>query len=882
MADQSDRHKSARTYKSGSQKRNSASDRKKKAQETVAKMPKIYDMFKHSSTKNVEGTSVKDDKEISDVVAVGDGHMEAEVMRDPEDEAGGRKDQDDEAEGSKDQDDEAEARKDQDNEAEGKKHQEDETKAEESEQGLSPENDIGVWPHWPEHSSKDFLEYWIKKDKKSLQNCDAKLLALKSWVQKDGNRYRKCQPSMFERHLKNGEIVNRSWLCFSPAKGKVYCYVCKLMGTSEQQLTGDGYCDWKHSSTRLSGHETSKDHLESVLALACRARSTGRIDMNLAKEVEQVEQYWCKVLKRLVSVLKFVCERGLALRGDNETIGSANNGNYLGLLELLAQYDDFLHQHILEHGNRGRGHTNYLSSTICEELVQLMAREVLAEIISRVKTSKYYSISLDSTVDESHVDQLTLIFRYMENTTPIERFVTFMPNQGHRAQEMFDGLMNFLNLHKIDIKNCRGQSYDNASAMSGRYNGLQAKVAAENKLATWIPCAGHSLNLVGKASVECIPAAVAFFDLLENIYVFFTASTHRYKILTDLLKLVDGPVYVPKRVTTTRWSCKADATKAFVQGYPHFKEALLKLAEHEDEMPKVRCEANGLFEFMCKLETGIYAVFWHDILNRVNGTSHVLQSPKLDLNTAVASVKSLMKFIEEKRECFDAYERQGVEKSGTTSYVQKRQRRRNVRLNPVDYGREPEADLSPSQKFRVENFLPVIDQFVSSLDQRLSAYEELANNFGFLGHLEKLTAEEIEQAAGILVDKYNNDLEDSLGIELIQFAEFSKVFEEENDKIGRHHFLYKLIIEKCVKDTFPNVEAVLRMYLVLMVTNCSSERSFSKMKIIKNRLRTSMTHERLSDLAIMSIEYDMLRELDFSNLVKEFAKQKSRKVPGLL
>ena len=84
-----------------------------------------------------------------------------------------------------------------------------------------------------------------------------------------------------------------------------------------------------------------------------------------------------------------------------------------------------------------------------------------------------------------------------------------------------------------------------------------------------------------------------------------------------------------------------------------------------------------------------------------------------------------------------------------------------------------------------------------------------------------------------------------------------------------------------MKDTFPNVETVLRIYLVLMITNCSSERSFSKMKIIKNRLRTTMTYERLSNLAIMSVEYDILRELDFNNLVKDFAAQKARKVPGL-
>ena len=164
-------------------------------------------------------------------------------------------------------------------------------------------------------------------------------------------------------------------------------------------------------------------------------------------------------------------------------------------------------------------------------------------------------------------------------------------------------------------------------------------------------------------------------------------------------------------------------------------------------------------------------MFWNDILNRANATSHVLQDPKLILNTAVAAVKSLKRFVEQKRECFDAYETQGAVKSDTTSYAQATQRQRNVRLNPLDYERGPEADISPSQKFRVENFLPVIEQFVRSCDQRLSAYDEISTHFGFIGHLETLTAEEI--ATRILVSKYKNDLDGSLGIELIQFAEFS-------------------------------------------------------------------------------------------------------------
>jgi len=88
---------------------------------------------------------------------------------------------------------------------------------------------------------------------------------------------------------------------------------------------------------------------------------------------------------------------------------------------------------------------------------------VLQEIVTRIKLSKYYSVSLDSSPDESHIDQVTVVFRYMENASPVERFVTFMPNRGHKAPDMFNALNEFLQSHDIDISDCRGQSYDNAS-----------------------------------------------------------------------------------------------------------------------------------------------------------------------------------------------------------------------------------------------------------------------------------------------------------------------------------------------------------------------------------------------------------------------------------
>ena len=60
---------------------------------------------------------------------------------------------------------------------------------------------------------------------------------------------------------------------------------------------------------------------------------------------------------------------------------------------------------------------------------------------------------------------------------------------------------------------------------------------------------------------------------------------------------------------------------------------------------------------------------------------------------------------------------------------------------------------------------------------------------------------------------------------------------------------------------YPNVSIAYRILLTMPVTVASTKRSFSKLKLLKSYLRSSMSQERLNDLEILCIEKNMLEIL---------------------
>jgi hypothetical protein len=248
------------------------------------------------------------------------------------------------------------------------------------------------------------------------------------------------------------------------------------------------------------------------------------------------------------------------------------------------------------------------------------------------------------------------------------------------------------------------------------------------------------------------------------------------------------------------------------------------------------------------------------------------------LNSVANLLKSLADYLEGMRDRFTDFERIAKENSILEEYNEST-KRKNIRTKVFQHeSSAEEVCLSGSDKFRVEVFFPIIDSLIRSISQRSEAYIKVNEKFAFLTHFNDMTTDELLMKSQQLVYEYTEDFDTSFPAEMLQFAHFApSIVTVCEGKPACASDLLSAVLTAQVESTFPNVAIALRIFLTLMCTNCTAERSFSKLKLLKSKLRSTMTQERLSNLAIMSIESDVLRNIDFTDVIKAFSVRKSRK-----
>lgn len=136
--------------------------------------------------------------------------------------------------------------------------------------------------------------------------------------------------------------------------------------------------------------------------------------------------------------------------------------------------------------------------------------------------------------------------------------------------------------------------------------------------------------------------------------------------------------------------------------------------------------------------------------------------------------------------------------------------------------------------------------------QQFEKYEKL---FGFLFNISKLKSltnnQLLQQRIDLDKALTHGDNHDLDGTELYEELKIFRLMVPDNFRtVDTLRFALQ-------SQGFYNTVIALRITLTIAITVASAERSFSILKRIKTNLRSTMTQERLSDLALISIEKEI-------------------------
>ena len=574
-------------------------------------------------------------------------------------------------------------------------------------------------------------------------------------------------------------------------------------------------------------------------------------------------------------------------------------------------------------GNYGRGSlVTFLSHDITNRIINIVKDFIQGTIIDEAKRAGMFSVEMDTTQDITTQDQCSIVLRYVHDGEVHERLLSLVKATSTSGESLFLLLKNTLEKHNLDIRNCVGDSFDGAPNMSGIYNGVAAKISnvASLHVHTW--CYSHSLNLVLSDAASTSTLATSLFGILQKSSTFFRQAHKRMDVWEQTLEKAGRPSRRLGTIGETRWLSKSQAlTKIFGtysapdQGlYAEMLLALDAIANDNSFQESTRSDAKVIMDHFQKFETIITAFIFLRVYSITTPLSLYPQTKGLDMLQAWRMVETTAKQINDVSRDFERIHmtakyffevaNEALEESNLEvgTALPKKRVRRKKRLDGEQC--QDEAVVDELESFKVNTFNLIMDRISTNMKRRFLDHEMLYKDFSCFDpkRFKELRASVIPAAAmAKICDLLGNRVDkDNLSMQLESFVnsfprlamslpeEFEIIRSDEVEdgaeadvttckQTSKRCFscftcAYKVLHEhnlNCV--TYSQLYTVYQFLLTLAVTQVECERNFSKLKLIKTRLRSSLSQENLESFMLMSIESKILSKISSDKVVDKLA-----------
>ena len=212
---------------------------------------------------------------------------------------------------------------------------------------------------------------------------------------------------------------------------------------------------------------------------------------------------------------------------------SRNPGNFKAILELFAETDEILKNH-LEYGKKN---AKYTSKTIQNSIIEVIGQYVRKTIVEEITTEDAVFFIIADEVTDKHANQevLSLSLRFLIKNEIKEEFLDFINLDRTTGKAIADAILKSLRENGLDIQKCRDQAYDGASAMSLSVADVHGQIKLVAPLALYQHCRNHVLNLAIADSCKFIPIR-NMVGSLNEVYLFFDLSPKRQRFLERFIE----------------------------------------------------------------------------------------------------------------------------------------------------------------------------------------------------------------------------------------------------------------------------------------------------------------------------------------------------------
>ncbi|XP_022032593.1 zinc finger MYM-type protein 1-like [Helianthus annuus] len=292
-----------------------------------------------------------------------------------------------------------------------------------------------------------------------------------------------------------------------------------------------------------------------------------------------------------------------------------------------------------------------------------------------------------------------------------------------------------------------------------------------------------------------------------------------------------------KSLSQTRWESRFESVKVIKLQLDDVWEALLQVGETDNDAAIAK-EALGLVENQLR-----DLIFWYQL------------SFAIDEATEIASEMDIDPIFMKKRKI-------------------KRKKRKD------ETSSSEEVAFTVEENFKVNFFLYIVDQAIASLEKRFEQFKWYEGLFGFLFPRTLTIIKDVDlksschRLENALRFKEKSDIDgEALYTELNLFREsLTNEFSSPVD-----------VLEYMKEDDYsPEACIAYRILLTISVTVASAEKSFSKLKLLKSYIRSSMSQESLSGLAMIAIENEVLDDINFEELIHQFAIRNARRASRII